>query len=128
MSIINVKVYRVEHHKTKLGPYRDSIHAPEGISNEHTNIFTHPCRIFEKWGKVAMVNEFLYKPYTKFGFQSLESLKKWFEGWLDILVIHGFMIVEYDVSERNIVIGSKQVFFKKKSYTKRYEIRDLIPA
>lgn len=123
-----MKVYRVEHRTTKLGPYWDLENTPVGMSNEHTNEYTHPCLIFEKWDKVAMVHEFLYKPYTKFGFQSLESLKKWFNGWLDILVIHGFMIVEYDVSERNIVIGSKQVFFKKKSYTKRYEIRDLIPA
>lgn len=39
------------------------------------------------------------------GFDSLEALYKWFEGFIELLIEHGFLIYVYDVHPRDARVG-----------------------
>jgi hypothetical protein len=110
-----VKVYRVGH-RTALdtgfpsGPYTCEGLDPEdvvslwGMAGDHTNA-THPSPYADPALKGIDAHE-------RCGFDSLDALNTWFEGWESRLDAAGFIVWEYDVPDWAARVGrSGQVVF-----------------
>lgn len=101
-------IYRFED-ETGDGPYaRDNIAGSAGallqlMTNEHNDdevLYPGPMQ------------ERMYDFYhQKFGCLSVEALKEWFKGWVDILLEAGFSVVCYDAEEWQEGRSGRQVCF-----------------
>lgn len=104
-------VYRVEHPLTHEGPYRHL-----SMRNEHT-------RITEKM--VTRHNNDRYNHPTPYndgirnnwrecccGFSTLDSLHRWFDGYLEELHHIGFALAKIEVPNDDVAFGEKQVVFR----------------
>lgn len=101
-------VYRVE--KDGLGPYRhyqrddhlwrkiDSYSGDRPGPYEDGVANYLPCKVIT--------------PKVYFGFKDIESLKKWFRGARSILRKNGFMVSVYDVPDKYVYTGKRQVGFE----------------
>ena len=116
-----MKVYRVEHYRTRIGPYRHwgrlrlKIDKAHGYGERDRD--THPTPseelgdAFWKWRGSKLYKD---KPF-KCGFSSTPQLKLWFKGWLKKLHNNGFVIRVYEAED--YLKGEKQVVFNH--YRKR---------
>jgi hypothetical protein len=99
-------VYRVE--KNGVGPYwSDEVSEDlyERISS-HNGCANRP--VPRRDG--IDIPQHMAKEYY-FGFQDIESLKKWFRGVRNKLRKNGFKMSVYDVDENLVYIGKKQLAF-----------------
>lgn len=107
-----VKLYRVEHPISKVGPYHKSdVH--DNISTmfgrSHDNKKSHPNPYMESDGKIGMYGD------RHSAFSSLEQYKKWFNKQeRNIMANNGFQLLELEVPEFDVLtILPKQAVFKK---------------
>ena len=106
-----MKVYRVEHKFTELGPYAGGMGTAgkqilnSSFSNRHPAIWDdldeETCKKIDNWKKA-------------FGFESLEKLERWFTPW-EILALfnENYHIVEVNIDKRNVGIGQAQVVMNR---------------
>ena len=97
-------IFRIED-KNGNGPHKaggSTFSLAEELGEAHSDS-QHPCAIEMRGWRYGMI----------FGFDCLDKLFNWFDGWLDELIDEGFDIVEYKVED--FVTDGKQVaFFKEK--------------
>lgn len=105
-----MKIYRYEHPELGAGPYNSACHQLECMGKIHNSSPAHPLPtddflLFEMW-----ISETVF-----FGFDSLDKLNQWFDGFHDIIRDAGYLIFEYDVPPRLVIFGrsGRQVVFKK---------------
>ena len=99
-------VYRVEHKETRHGPYCTDLQPPDGVGRllveTHTNPATHPIEYELLDPSMAA---------WRYGFESLYLLERWFEGFLDLLHEEGFRVMQYEVPQRYVRHGTRQLRF-----------------
>lgn len=108
-------LYRLETETEKfigLGPYHpDFSHINERMADVH-NSDKHPS--------IRDDIKLFYRKKTYYcGCPTLETLKKWFRGYLTMLKNNGFNIVKYTVSEYELGYSGKQCGFTKESIIKK---------
>lgn len=101
-------VYRVQHSTENIGPYvsskiKWSIEWYSEMMSHHSNI-CHPNL------REDNLSEYRDSDYVC-GFNSLDKLKSWFDGYLFNLIDAGFIIAEYEVEDYITGISGKQVVF-----------------
>jgi hypothetical protein len=106
-----VEVYRVEHRTDGSGPYNPrGADAPRmyRMAQEHQDP-DHPGP-YEgdefPWGFDVQDDHF-------FGFQSLDLLTAWFDGWLADLDRAGYRVATYKVPADAVVLGRHQCVFER---------------
>lgn len=111
-------IYRVED-KNGTGPYAsnnaewvESIERHEMVYEAHNYLSpNHPGPLSESWFSIPQYTmperEYIY------GFDSESALKFWFNGFLEPMFEHGFFIKTYDVPPQDVIVGRRQVAFKK---------------
>ena len=123
-----MKIYRLEHPKFHRGPHTavnysadsqaawDLAGASPGAATD--NRPSPSCDLGFGWEwQDALCRRFCCVPEDiKFGCDSLEALKNWFDGELfDLLLQAGHEISIYDVPEEFVHCGARQVCFRKVS-------------
>lgn len=108
-------VYRVENDEG-FGPYQYLWEYTYDILVSHDNE-SHPSPYVD-WVDGGW---FKYRDDLFCGLISLEHLKKWFEGWLDVLTEHGFQIVTYEATEVYFGDDQGQVLFLKEGVPQTLE-------
>ena len=101
-----MKVYRVEHHESRMGPYAHDEYSDKlyKMARAHSNEETHPCP--EQDGDVFMQDQ------HRCGFKSEKQLKRWFKGYRAALRRCGFVQVCMEVKPKDTLKGPKhQVVF-----------------
>jgi hypothetical protein len=85
-------VYRVEHKEIGCGPYCPMLYKHVELHNMAVvhNDRTHPTLLEEHIQHISN---------WRHGFDSLEKLLTWFDGWFDTLARHNFHIAVYDAQE-----------------------------
>jgi len=110
---MKITVYRIEHTKTKQGPYQgvDSYRA-WAVNNHNAKCRPTPTednKLREVWSKLN--NE--QQDKFKFGFSTKKGLLRWFsEKEISKLKQLNFNVVKYKVDAKNVVKGERQVIFK----------------
>ncbi len=108
-------VYRVEHEEYGIGPYQirhsgnvqkflnrmGADHSAYGYKGDQ-----HPMPAFDG------IEDF-DTDYDYCGFESMEALVKWFDGYLLGLARYGFVVRIYDVPDDEVQLGVKQLAFNK---------------
>lgn len=107
-------VYRVEHKRLRLGPYRCFMKTPnklarfcQRMSNEADKECKHPLPHEDGMYRY----ETLY-----FGFESIKQALDWFEQWLTDLNSYDFHLAVFKVEETEIVRGYHQIAFARNKY------------
>lgn len=111
-------VYRLEY--KGIGPFNAADQIDLDALNDHIYEIEKECN----WKKYPTMLEDFNKPYREKYHKnyitaciSFDQLVYWFDlNLLDILCEKGFYIAEYEVQEKNLIIGysKTQVFFDKK--------------
>lgn len=126
-------IYRIEHPQTGDGPYGESLNdlklADTSLCKmgwEHCD-YNHPG-MWEEFNKYGVDSPRDY--YC--GFDTIENLKDWFDGWLECLHTNGFEVRIYSISKMDCMIGKYQSIFIKRVAThvdsmSILDILDLIP-
>jgi hypothetical protein len=57
------------------------------------------------------------------GFDSLGALFDWFEEWLEDLQEHAYHVAIFEVKDKDILHGDKQVMFKRKKYRRKQALQ-----
>jgi len=101
-------VFRVQHKEQNVGPYVGGkiswdVEWYSRMMGHHAN-YSHP-NLREDDLSVYSNSEYVC------GFDSLDKLKSWFDGYLLNLIDAGFIIAEYQVEGYIIGISGKQVVF-----------------
>lgn len=139
-------IYRVEHKENRVGPYRQAWKShnedPEVKALTMAINDAHRCRD-EFPTPVDEGYEILRKGIENYdnalkeegdrivtlssdwpcGFDSVESLKKWFHGWRSKLRRVGFVMTVWEVDEDDFIALSNQVIFDKEKATLKKEVR-----
>lgn len=117
------KVYRVEHKKDRVGPYISENFGgcPEDYAlaayfmDKHQHCECHPSPYLDGlFTKYTSDMDFVAEHV--FGFDSVESLKKWFGSAGRILEACGYVITVYRVDEKHIRRGNYQRFLDSQHY------------
>lgn len=101
-----MKVYRVEHKDSGLGPYQDQ--SGTEVTNDILDNHYYP-----KHPRAMIFN----KDFVC-GFESRELLAKWFKGYIRKLKQQGFEFATYEVSPQHVdknQPGTQLIFNKKKA-------------
>lgn len=103
-------VYRVEHKETKKGPYTSMERIPykagRKINDWHNNDHNHPGPFAGSgWRESDQEIPYFDANKHRFGFDSLEQLNEWFEGWISLLKENGFQIVVFEVKDDKVIKG-----------------------
>lgn len=109
-----IKVYRVEHKQNFHGPYaipslywtRELDDLSNILDCLHKNKETHPHVMFDV-GLITIWDN------ARCGFNSLESLKSWFDGCLIELEKCGYVVREFLVELENVEVGQRQIAFNR---------------
>jgi hypothetical protein len=118
-----MKIYRIEHKKSKLGPYRHSL--LESTSAEYKLFLKEMAdRHHDKPSTPDPLDDFypdhhdwakkwlgIDTKHVKFGFPNLEELKKWFGKDLKTILQFDFDINEYESDVFRLSLSEKQVMF-----------------
>ena len=107
-------VFRVEHKKTGIGPYRHETSSLYEMRHAHSDE-EHPGW----WIDSILVDANYYA-----GFSNPNKLISWFWGFFPDLKREGFHVVIYEVHPKNVEIGvsKKQLAFKDGIFVKAYSI------
>lgn len=110
-----MKVYRVRHKRIKCdgvlaGPYRYVTPLHAELKHAHDGCESHPTP--KNDGIVIEADQYC-------GFESIDDLLEWFDGWIERLAEAGFEIAEYDIPSCHVKKGDYQVVFKMPSRCKR---------
>jgi hypothetical protein len=105
-------VYRIEHPKSKNGPWRHTVWVTDNPKdyNEFSNGTTHTSGfqfhpLFQLWGSSFI------PPDIKCGCPSIEALKQWFPKTVrQVLHKHGFKLVALSVQSPEVVTENQVVF------------------
>lgn len=133
-----MRVYRVAHgsimnRETNMhagpyqsGPYYDAglacndtvIRVVSGMCSSHADD-DHPSPWWDGYLQIIRDHELC-------GMKDMESLKEWFDGWLDRLQAAGFKVYEFEVSEgvRIGQVGGQVVF--DKNYSELIAVHELV--
>lgn len=122
-------VYRIEHPKNRVGPYRydhvNPIHCEwqRLMAVEHTNEGDFGGGDHPGGWQDFCDDDFLIEDNV-FGFHSLEDLMNWFDGWLEYLIEMGFVVRSYIVPGKHVTYGksNKQIMFNQKHAKLEYTI------
>lgn len=117
-------VYRVEQHKTELGPYSYANHLRpkkshkilESMYVQHT-LGNHP-----NWYYDGLPLQGCYIA----GFSNHKDLLNWFSGWFKQLHNLRFKVVIYETDTVNESLSGKQINFKKGAKIKEYRIPEFL--
>lgn len=107
-------MYRVEHSTTHLGPYRlshrDDLRTQE-LCDAHNGSPQHPG-LFADFDHYFHIKD-LYDCH--FGFESIENLNRWFDGFQEKLAKRGFVIKVFRVKYTDLHHGKsgRQIMFPK---------------
>lgn len=112
-----MKVYRVEHIETGIGPYCEEWEYREEINSAHYANSTHPTPErevidFSNGDEEAggILQEEILTNGQLCGFRSLNELYSWFDGWVAKLSEAGFIIQEYQAVLHLDVFRSQVIF------------------
>lgn len=104
-------IYRVERRRHHDGPYN-----PQTTSVRVRRLASRLARA-HGWGDVNEhpnpYNDGAGNPRSseRCGFESMESLRAWFDGWWRALGAAGFGVATYELSESGVRRGRRQVLF-----------------
>jgi hypothetical protein len=115
-------IYRVEHYNRRHGPYRassdkmnnrclklaDKLHDEFSVAQQPPPCYDGICN---------------HGSDDYCGFNSLDDLFKWFEQWLEELQEHDYHVAVFEVKDKHVRHGDKQVMFKRKKYRRKKTIR-----
>jgi len=104
-------IYRIEHAETHDGPYgcNTDYSADESLYNmgyKHVNK-THP----NMWLDCMPVGKGFYREDHYCGFDSIERLVDWFDGWFTALENNGFIVAIYSINPSLVDTGNYQSIF-----------------
>lgn len=100
----NASVYRVQHQDTGNGPYNNGAHSLHEMLYAHCDDESRPGPQND-----GLPWDF---PYSwLFGFDSKDDLAAWFDGWLEELDAHGYVVSLFSVPPADILRGGHQVIF-----------------
>lgn len=103
-------VYRVEHKRTKLGPYSGQ-HRMHGMGYAHCDE-KHPS----PWEDTIPVRRFIDRHNeVVHGFDSLSKLHEWFDGWANKMANKGFVVRVYEVPLGSYRRGKQVLFLRDKA-------------
>jgi hypothetical protein len=117
-----MKVYRVEHYDRRHGPYAASW---DSMNNECQKL-ADVLRVTSTWEQHPPPDHdgiLHYNHQHHCGFASLDALFDWFEQWLEGLIECDYHIAVFEVDEDDVLIGEKQVMFKRKQHRRKQTIR-----
>lgn len=105
-------VWRVEHRDKGHGPYR-----PDPCAEKLVEFVNRMCEKHD--GDDERVTPYRdpllrntpYDPSLVFGFRTLRELKWWFDGFLEDLKAHDYVIRRYRVPGEYVIVGSRQLIF-----------------
>lgn len=122
-----MKIYRVEHKESGLGPYRHRVNDQRWIEldwdryNRCCSANHCPAPHHESRNIKSIFDGGRYKDWY-FGFQSVDQIKKWFgRKVLRALKRDNFVIAVYEIDEEHIESSEFQSTFIKANATKIYE-------
>ena len=105
-----MKVYRVEHKKTHVGPYNHTINRSNESILTCAMEYAESLPIPENDGICVAMHH-----HMRSGFATIRSMHKWFGHTLFDLFRIGFVIAEYRVETDSVWCGGRQVVFDSKS-------------
>jgi len=128
-----VTLYRVEHIEGNYGPYQSSYpETDEGVDFAHDLVETHSGCPFHPtptvegikwkipndmvaedlgWDTGTHIDPMALAMGWQCAFESLDALHRWFEGYIDDLIEHGFGVFELEVYEDYVAYGDYQVIY-----------------
>ncbi len=107
-------IYRVEHKETKLGPYRWA----DGLGQDNLNLYfdiidAHSVgNSHSGWTTAFGRTPYWSIDFYKAGFESMEHLTEWFDGFIDRLITAGFEIVTYEIDEKHVQLSYDQLRYR----------------
>lgn len=105
-----ITIYRIEN-ENGLGPYYGNTFGPlERMIFKHNMSDLHPgSEDFVLESEPENIEQYV------FGFQTLEQLKSWFEGFISEVEYLGYKIVQFQIDESKIIVGKsgRQIIFRK---------------
>lgn len=104
-------VYRFEHEIERCGPYNTG-----SVPRNHRLCNDHNKRVFDDRPGFVDYDDYPADGYVS-GCPSLETLKEWFDGFVDYLFKRRYAIYVYDVDDEDCIIGKSgiQCIFDKSS-------------
>jgi hypothetical protein len=111
-----MKVYRIES-ENGIGPYQNGARDKIPKLYSHTGCPNHPCPWNDGISNIDFDNEYC-------GFSSIEQLNKWFHGFKAPLRRLGYKMAVYEVEEKFVNSGTRQLVFNKSEskLTKKIQI------
>lgn len=104
-----MRVYRVEHGQTRLGPY-DPDTSPIPQSEMDTGP-THPSPVYDL--DIRALSRSMH-----FGFLDTAQLWSWFSSYCQYLRGQGYVVAQYEVPNEAVIVGGHQVAFNKERATR----------
>jgi len=109
-------IFRIEN-SVGLGPYVSNANQENQILHQmnldHSCSPLHPMPWEDNLPEMA-------REYELCGFESIEKLKKWFDGWINRLYDNGFFAVQLEIDKKNVKFGNYQIVFNKnRVYSKK---------
>lgn len=96
------------------GPYSVEHKYCDAVKKAHDDVLKHPVPCMDGIPEFDTLElKGLLDDRWVCGFDSLEKLQVWFEGWLDKLVSVGFLIYQFEVAENSLYKGQRQILFLK---------------
>ncbi len=108
-----MRIFRVEHSRFNHGPYnREAVTTDDCLDLAYKLVAAHnndESRPSIKWD----IEQFYQKTYKVCGFDSLDSLYQWFNGWLDKLQACGYVIKVFETDDFDLGKSGLQLIFNR---------------